>query len=110
MGQAKTVHLIGNTDHKDVQTLMEKLKQAHVEVLIAKPGDTSKIVLLCLTEPKLSNDTCLTLDGYLCTTVLPVLFEGGVLPALYADIKPANLAKDPTRGFDSLLKAIHHFC
>ena len=110
MGAGKVAYLIGDTSHAEVSKLIAALQNANIEVKLASTSDRFDTVLLCLTSADLSREVWKVLDVNQNARVLPVLFDGGKLPAIYADIKPANFAKDPVKGLSDLNAAIDRFC
>jgi hypothetical protein len=110
MGQRKAAYLLGGSFHAGVIELERDLIRAGVDVRStgAQPGQYS-VVLLCLTEPEPPRSVWKWLDANPQARVLPVLFMGGRLPAIYADIKAANYAANPAKAVQELVAAIDRF-
>ena len=104
------IWMLGDPGHSDVKWLCEKLKEAGRHVRFACPTDYFSVAVLCLTTDTPAHETWLALDANCNAKILPALFSGGKLPAIYADIKPADFSKDPDMALVGLLAAVDKFC
>ena len=110
MSDKKTIYLLGDTEHADVSELITALNDVGVEVKPVTTNEQFSVVILCVTNTELSKEVWRALDANRTARILPAIFRGGSIPAIFAGIKPADFTKNSAKALADLTYAIRKFC
>jgi|GEM_PF-4322334 len=106
----KRVYLIGDITHAGVARLITDLRVAGVEAIPATEDDQFDVAIFCYTRRDPAPEEWRIVDKNRNARFLPVQFEDGRIPGIFASDKPADFRKDPKAALAALLKAIEKFC
>ncbi len=102
----KKVYLLGDVSTQAVSGFIDELKKAGVEVEVPRESGRFNLALLCFTEQPFTNEMWRVIDVNRNARFIPVLFPGGEIPAIYADIKPADFRQNEAQAMAGVLVAI----
>lgn len=103
------VHLVGNVQSEAGYQIATKLKAAGIEFNLAHSNDECEfeLAILIITKEGLEARHWAVLSRCFGAKLLPVLSDGGHLPACFADLAFVDFDANPTFAIDQLLKAIN---